>query len=585
MTTDNESLQRTYDSDTGQQAGASVTLWDWRNAGGRNFITPSQDQGACQASTGFAVADTMNARLRILLDIGLGQANQTLVPDLSAADVFYCGGGSCTAGQDVEQALNYATDRGVVPAYNIPYKPSGQTCGRGPAELDVRVTKIAGFITQRRQGAMQDAIQTRGPIIAVLRAYQDLKDYRGGLYKYNGTAPFLYNQTVSVIGFTTDGWLCKNSWGPGWGMAGVFLIAYGECGIDDEWMWEISGFKTIYPNGTVTGTPAACVTRGAMHVLYRDNYDEIQDLSAYPPSATQPFNLDGLAAGGNPVVIVNKNAQLHAGRIDILGNLQDNSWDNGWSTVQWLTGPQGLTAGPPAVGDPTVIPFNDELHYFYRDGEGHLQHVWFDGKNWKWEPIKVGASGQTPPLAAGAPKVANSYNTLHVCYRDIDGIIQDVFGWPAPYWTIQQLSGGNMTFAPTAVGDPTVVVYNNNMHVIYRDRAGVLQDIFWADKWTWATLPTFKFAGGDPIAVNFNAGIHVFYRDRDGNVCDTYFAGGWAWQQLTGPGSVTGGLQAIGDPMPVAISNTEMHVHYCDVNSNLSDVYWDGRAWRQIVRI
>jgi hypothetical protein len=47
-----------------------------------------------------------------------------------------------------------------------------------------------------------------------LRAYQDLKDYKGGVYRYNGTAPYLYTQTVSVIGFTPDGWLCKNSWAP-----------------------------------------------------------------------------------------------------------------------------------------------------------------------------------------------------------------------------------------------------------------------------------------------------------------------------------------------------------------------------------
>ena len=141
-----------------------------------------------------------------------------------------------------------------MPAYDIPYKPAGQTCGRGPADLELRLTKISGFITQRSRASMQDAIQTRGPIIAVLRAYQDLKNYKGGVYRYDGKSPFLYNQTVSVIGFTPDGWLCKNSWGPNWGTAGCFVIAYGECGIDDEWMWEFSGFTKTYPYGTVAGT-------------------------------------------------------------------------------------------------------------------------------------------------------------------------------------------------------------------------------------------------------------------------------------------------------------------------------------------
>ena len=266
MTTDNELV-------TSRHHGHKqiATQWDWRKVDGRNYITPSQDQGACQASTAFAITDAMNAKLRIEFSIAVGDAKQVLVPDLSAADLFYCGGGDCSAGQDVEQALDYATDKGVVPAYNIPYKPAGGTCERGPADLELRVTKISGFINQRSRGSMQDAIQSRGPIVATLRAYQDLKTYRSGVYRYNGSAPFLYTQTVSVIGFTPDGWICKNSWGPSWGAGGVFTIAYGECGIDDEMMWEIAGFTATYPYGTVTGTPAVGMSRkGPLRILYRD---------------------------------------------------------------------------------------------------------------------------------------------------------------------------------------------------------------------------------------------------------------------------------------------------------------------------
>src|SRR5689334_11927510 len=88
MTTENERLHADH-----HVRKHAATQWDWRKVDGRNYITPSQDQGACQASTGFAVADTMNAKLRILFKIAVGDAKQILVPDLSAADVFYCGGG------------------------------------------------------------------------------------------------------------------------------------------------------------------------------------------------------------------------------------------------------------------------------------------------------------------------------------------------------------------------------------------------------------------------------------------------------------------------------------------------------------
>jgi hypothetical protein len=131
-----------------------------------------------------------------------------------------------------------------------------------------------------------------------------------------------------------------------------------------------------------------------------------------------------------------------------------------------------------------------------------------------------------------------------------------------------------------------VVVNGSQMHVIYRDRVGALQDVYNATfetAWTWQTLPISKFAAGDPIGTLFGGGIHVCYRDRDGNICDSYFAGSWAWLQLTGPGSASGGPQAIGDPMP-ATYGSQLHVLYCDINSNLSDAYWDGQ-WRYVVRI
>jgi hypothetical protein len=43
---------------------------------------------------------------------------------------------------------------------------------------------------------------------------------------------------VTIVGYD-DGqqcWICKNSWGPGWGESGFFRIGYGECGIDT---WQV----------------------------------------------------------------------------------------------------------------------------------------------------------------------------------------------------------------------------------------------------------------------------------------------------------------------------------------------------------
>ncbi len=595
MTTDNELLRTGpgYDApdDEPERLGAVALAWDWRQIGGRNFISPSQNQGTnCLSSAAFAVTSAMNARMRIELDIAFTptvlpyqRSLQLLVPDLSAADLFYCGGGTCKEGLDVETALDYARTQGVVPDYWIPYTAGDQPCGRRPDD-NLRVTKIYDYVSHRSVSTMKDAIQLRGPIIATFRMYTDFLAYRNSVYRWNGKSAFLNDHTLCVIGFTRDGWLCKNSFGPSWGVQGVCCIAYGECDIDQQ-MWEISGLDTIYPNGSVAGKPVTLTNKGVLHCIFRNASGRIDDLTTYPPVRDQPTVLDGLATGCNPCGIVNRNAQLHVGWTDLLGNLADNAWDNGWSKAQWLTGPDGLTAGPPAVGDPTVIPFNDELHYFYRDADGWLHHVWFDGKTWSWKQLTGDRPFITAPPAAGNPTVMIYYNTLHVCYRDINGNIQDIFGWPST-WAMQQLSGRGNTDAPPASGDPAVVGYNNQMHVFYRDNTGALQDVYFVTDWSWQTVPTYKYAAGDPVAINHNGGaLHVLYRDHEGSICDPYYvAAGWGWQQLTGPVSITGGLAASGDPTAVVGGDASLHIHYCDINGNLSDVYWDGQGWRYVVR-
>jgi hypothetical protein len=59
-----------------------------------------------------------------------------------------------------------------------------------------------------------------------------------------------------VVGYDDDHgcWICKNSWGTGWGEGGFFRIAYGQCGIDAQ-MWAING---IVQN---TGNSAAYVSQ------------------------------------------------------------------------------------------------------------------------------------------------------------------------------------------------------------------------------------------------------------------------------------------------------------------------------------
>ena len=323
------------------------------------------------------------------------------------------------------------------------------------------------------------------------------------------------------------------------------------------------------------GRHACAGRRDPLRILYRDTSGTIQDLSAYPPSATQPVPLDGLAAGSDPSFSPDSKFQFYAIRTDILGNLQYNVWNNGWSKVQWLTGPEGITGGPPAAGNPGVV---GGPYALYRDADGNIHNVYFNGQKWNWEQVTGGAGLKAPP-AAGDPVASEFNGALDVCYRDTDGNIQNL-GYRAK-WTVRPITGN----PPPAVGDPNLTVYNSWLRVFYRDKDGKIVHLMYdSTKWGWEYLPAKVVAVGDVTSVGYNGYLHLFYRESRGYIWHVYWYGGrWNDEQLTGPG-LSGGELAEGDPASVTFGS-EIHVVYRDINDNLSDAYWTGTTWTHLVRI
>jgi len=76
-------------------------------------------------------------------------------------------------------------------------------------------------------------------LTACFDVYEDFYHYTCGVYGHL-TGGKEGSHCVCVVGYDDVGkyWICKNSWGTGWGSGGYFYIAYGQCGIDDG-MWEI----------------------------------------------------------------------------------------------------------------------------------------------------------------------------------------------------------------------------------------------------------------------------------------------------------------------------------------------------------
>ena len=226
--------------------------WDWRNVGGRNFISSVKNQGSCGSCVAFGIAATMEGVARVTKNVAINEPQGYRLLDLSEAQLFYCAGFKCSDGCSEHPTLTYATDTGVAPETSFPY-----TAGDQPCDLAFgwqgQVTQISAWQLITTVAAMKQFLSTKGPLITGMTIYPDFFGYRSGVYRWDGKGDPEGGHTVSVVGYDDNqrAWLCKNSWGTDWGMGGFFYIGYGQCGIDAE-MWEIDSFAKInYGPGTI----------------------------------------------------------------------------------------------------------------------------------------------------------------------------------------------------------------------------------------------------------------------------------------------------------------------------------------------
>jgi C1A family cysteine protease len=220
------------------------TSKDWRNVNGVKWTTPIKNQGACGSCVAFGTISALEPLLKIR---AYKDSNKTV--DLSEAHLLFCGGGSCS-GWHMNHACAYLKNNGVPDETCFPYSKGLQTKSCTPcADWKNRIdyTKITSWTNTKDVQKMKSNIANNGPQITGMAVYTDFFSYNSGIYKHV-TGDLEGYHCVAVVGYndTNNYWICKNSWGTGWGEAGGgeaggwFRIAYGECGIQDVFgMWDM----------------------------------------------------------------------------------------------------------------------------------------------------------------------------------------------------------------------------------------------------------------------------------------------------------------------------------------------------------
>jgi hypothetical protein len=222
---------------------------DWRNYLGYDWTTAVRDQGSCGSCWAFGACAAFESRY------GIVRNDPTIRLDLSEQFMVSCSPGSC-AGYSVSGTMQFLEDTGTTDEGCFRYAASDLPCENACVDWEDRIEKIADWSYVRRDSEdIMEALQN-GPLTAAFTVYDDFFSYTGGVYEHVwGENPG--GHMVAIYGYDSEHdppyWICKNSWGPSWGMQGWFYIAWGECGIEDA----ITTFSLDVKNlvrGTITDT-------------------------------------------------------------------------------------------------------------------------------------------------------------------------------------------------------------------------------------------------------------------------------------------------------------------------------------------
>jgi C1A family cysteine protease len=239
--------------------------WDWRNYGGMDWTTPVRHQGNCASCAAFATAAAIESRLEIL------ENSPSLNPNLSEAQLFYCGcGACCSSGASPISLMEFARDTGIVDEGCFPYTAQNQGCS--PCQgWQNRVTKIFDWVGVKGVEDMKQTLVDEGPFEAAMMVYSDFYDYTGGVYRHT-YGSLEGGHAVTIVGYSDYGgyWIAKNSWGTGWGENGWFRIAYGECSIDNyayvpimpDPAYHVSTSASPSVGGMIAADPPDCTDSG-----------------------------------------------------------------------------------------------------------------------------------------------------------------------------------------------------------------------------------------------------------------------------------------------------------------------------------
>lgn len=233
--------------------GDAETLPDSFNKWYENgYINPPRNQGQCGSCWAFSITSILEVRLCL---ITCGKWRYEFSPQFLIAcdnDEDSCGGSSSLY-RVFKDMTHDGNLRGIYREIDYPYTGKEDGClllssNRGNEykryDFDSNsivtlsesnsVAEMTSDQLKRNIIRIKKDIYDNGPVSAAMIVYPDFMTYKGGVYEHshNSTQKPVGGHAVVIIGWGKDGggdyWICKNSWGLGWGLQGFWKHRIGD---------------------------------------------------------------------------------------------------------------------------------------------------------------------------------------------------------------------------------------------------------------------------------------------------------------------------------------------------------------------